>query len=317
MSMTVALALISSIHTFDPNSKCTDATFQPCSSRALANHKAVTDSFRSVYAVNQGIAQGKAVAVGRYSEDVYYNGNPWYLCTSAAAEQLYSAMYQWDKLGSVTVDATSLAFFKDLVPSISSGTYAKDSAVYKSIMSAVRTYADGYLAVVQKYTPSNGGLAEQFDKNNGSPLSAADLTWSYAAFLTATDRRASSVGPSWGESSNNVAPTTCTGTSACNAKITFNVRVTTNYGENVFVVGQLAELGNWSPDNAKPLGASKYTSSDPVWSAAIDLPASTVFEYKYIRKSASGQVTWESDPNNKFTSSSGCGSTATVNDTWR
>jgi glucoamylase len=312
-----ANSLISSIHTFDPNSKCTDATFQPCSSRALANHKAVTDSFRSVYAVNKGIAQGKAVAVGRYSEDVYYNGNPWYLCTSAAAEQLYSAMYQWDKLGSVTVDATSLAFFKDLVPSISSGTYAKDSAVYKSIVSAVRTYADGYLAVVQKYTPSNGGLAEQFDKNNGSPLSAADLTWSYAAFLTATDRRANSVGPSWGESSNNVAPTTCTGTPACNAKITFNVRVTTNYGENVFVVEQLAELGNWSPDNAKPLSASKYTSSDPLWSAAIDLPASTVFEYKYIRKSASGQVTWESDPNNKFTSSSGCGSTATVNDTWR
>jgi glucoamylase len=67
-----ANSLISSIHTFDPESNCTDATFQPCSSRALANHKAVTDSFRSVYAINEGIAQGQAVAVGRYSEDVYY-----------------------------------------------------------------------------------------------------------------------------------------------------------------------------------------------------------------------------------------------------
>jgi glucoamylase len=67
-----ANSLISSIHTFDPQSKCTDATFQPCSSRALANHKAVTDSFRSVYAINKGIPQGQAVAVGRYSEDVYY-----------------------------------------------------------------------------------------------------------------------------------------------------------------------------------------------------------------------------------------------------
>lgn len=69
-------SIISSIHTFDPQAKCTDATFQPCSSRALANHKAVTDSFRTVYGINRGIAQGRAVAVGRYAEDVYYNGNP-------------------------------------------------------------------------------------------------------------------------------------------------------------------------------------------------------------------------------------------------
>ncbi|WP_412509946.1 glycoside hydrolase family 15 protein, partial [Roseovarius sp. SYSU LYC5161] len=44
-----ANSILSSIHTFDPNSKCTDSTFQPCSSRALANHKAVVDSFRSIY----------------------------------------------------------------------------------------------------------------------------------------------------------------------------------------------------------------------------------------------------------------------------
>jgi glucoamylase len=310
-------SIISSIHTFDPASNCTDATFQPCSSRALANHKAVTDSFRSVYAINKGIAQGKAVAVGRYSEDVYYNGNPWYLATLAAAEQLYSATYQWDKLGSIVIDAVSLPFFKDILPNIAAGTYAKDSTTYTSIISGVRNYADGYVAVVQKYTPSNGGLAEQFDKNNGTPLSAVDLTWSYAAFLTATDRRAGTVGPSWGEASNNVAPSSCAGTPACNAKVTFNVRATTALGENVFVVGQLTELGSWSPGSAKALSASQYTSSDPLWSAAIDLPASTVFEYKYIKKTSGGQVVWESDPNNKFTTSSGCGSSATVNDTWR
>lgn len=310
-------SIISSIHTFDPAAACTDATFQPCSSRALANHKVVTDSFRTVYGINSGIAQGQAVAVGRYSEDVYYNGNPWYLATLAAAEQLYSAAYQWDQLSSVTVDSTSLAFFRDLVPSIATGTYAKGSSTYTSILSAVRTYADGYIAVVQKYTPSNGGLAEQFDKSSGAPLSAADLTWSYAAFLTAADRRAGTVGPTWGEPSNNTPPTSCTGTVACNAQITFNVRATTTFGENIFVVGQLTQLGNWDPNSAKPLSASKYTSSDPLWYATIDLPASTAFEYKYIRKSSSGAVTWESDPNMSFTTSAGCGSSASVNDTWR
>ncbi|KAF2999293.1 hypothetical protein E8E13_004409 [Curvularia kusanoi] len=312
-----ANSILSSIHTFDPNSKCTDATFQPCSARALANHKAVTDSFRSVYAINNGIAQGKAVAVGRYSEDVYYNGNPWYLATLAAAEQLYSALYQWDKQGAINVTSVSLGFFKDLVPSIATGTYAKGSTTYTSLTSAIKTYADGYIAVVQKYTPSNGGLAEQFDKSSGTPLSAVDLTWSYAAFLTATERRAGVVSPTWGESSNNVPPATCSGTPACNSKVTFNVQATTVYGESVFVTGQLTQLGNWSPDAAKALSAAKYTSTNPLWSASIDLPASTVFEYKYIRKSSAGVVTWESDPNRRFTTSAGCGSTSTVNDTWR
>ena len=50
-------SIISSIHTFDPEADCTDATFQPCSARALANHKAVTDSFRTIYAVNKGIQE--------------------------------------------------------------------------------------------------------------------------------------------------------------------------------------------------------------------------------------------------------------------
>jgi glucoamylase len=310
-------SIISSIHTFDPSSECTDATFQPCSSRALANHKAVTDSFRSVYAINSGIPEGQAVAVGRYSEDVYYNGNPWYLATTAAAEQLYDAMQQWKSIGSISVDDTSLPFFKDLIPSIATGKYANDSDTYDSIMSAVSSYADGYFAIVQKYTPSNGGLSEQFNKANGSPVSAVDLTWSYAAFVTATDRRAGVPGPSWGELSNNVSPTTCSGTPSCDSKITFNVRASTEFGQNVFIAGQLTQLGNWSPADAKALSADKYTDSDPLWYAEIDLPAGTVFEYKYIKKTSDGTVVWESDPNNQRTTMGECGSTETVSDTWR
>lgn len=81
-----ANTLLGSIHTFDPTAGCDDTTFQPCSPRALANHKVVTDSFRSIYKINAGIPEGKAVAVGRYAEDVYQGkaiidrnefANPW------------------------------------------------------------------------------------------------------------------------------------------------------------------------------------------------------------------------------------------------
>ena len=64
------LRILTAVHSFDSAATTCDAlTFQPCSDRALANHKVVTDSFRSIYTINRGIAAGSAVAVGRYPED--------------------------------------------------------------------------------------------------------------------------------------------------------------------------------------------------------------------------------------------------------
>lgn len=71
-----ANVILASIHSFDPALNCDAATFQPCSDRALSSHKVVVDSFRDIYSINSGIASGSAVAVGRYPEDTYYNGNP-------------------------------------------------------------------------------------------------------------------------------------------------------------------------------------------------------------------------------------------------
>lgn len=72
-----ANSLFTSIHTFDTSAECDDVTFQPCSSRALSNHKAVVDSFRLIYDVNNERGVGKAAAVGRCAEDTYQRGNPW------------------------------------------------------------------------------------------------------------------------------------------------------------------------------------------------------------------------------------------------
>lgn len=72
-----ANVILGSIHSFDPALGCDAATFQPCSDRALSSHKVIVDSFRSIYTINSGIAAGSAVAVGRYPEDTYYNGNPY------------------------------------------------------------------------------------------------------------------------------------------------------------------------------------------------------------------------------------------------
>lgn len=72
-------SVLTSINTFDPAATCDDVTFQPCSARALANHKVLIDGFRSIYGINQNRTAGRAAAVGRYTEDIFMGGNPWYI----------------------------------------------------------------------------------------------------------------------------------------------------------------------------------------------------------------------------------------------
>lgn len=161
--------MLGSLHTFNPEAGCDDTTFQPCSERAIANHKAVTDSFRKIYPINSGIAAGKAVAIGRYAEDSYYHGNPWYLCTLAAAEILYDAIYQWNRIGSLTISSISLPFFRDVYSPAAPGTYPSSSATYSSIVQAVRTYADGYVSIVVSHLSLSSDLHDSHNLRNNMP----------------------------------------------------------------------------------------------------------------------------------------------------
>lgn len=278
--------------------------------------------------------------------------NRWYLATFAAAEQLYDALYQWDRIGSLTVDGVNQAFFKDFQSNIGTGTYAKGSSQYSALTGSIKSYADGFLSIAQKYTPSDGALAEQFSKSNGAPLSAVDLTWSYAAFLSAYDRRNGKVPDSWLTNGANNLPSQCqsssqkgtyssvtvsawpTGgtssptttqsgpsTTACPTAVavTFNEKVTTAYGESIFITGSIPELGSWSTDasNRIALSADRYSTSNPVWYVSRSLPLGTSFQYKYYKVGTDGRITWENDPNRSYTVPSNCQSQAAINDSWR
>ena len=325
------------IHTFDPAAQnCDDTTFQPCSDNALANHKVVTDSFRTVFSINAGIPEGSGVGVGRYPEDTYQGGNPWYLGTMAAAEQLYDALYQWNKIGSLEVSTTSLAFFKDFLPSVTTGTYSIDSPTYTTLTSAIKTYADSYMSLVQQYTPADGSLAEQFNRNDGTPLSAADLTWSYAAFLTTVAARDGVVPASWGEPSANAPPSVCAGstatgtyitptatapllpcTRATSVAVTFNVAETTKSGEYLFLSGNITQLGDFVPQNGVSLSANDYQAEYPRWYGTVNLPAGTALEYKYVREEVDGSFTFEGGANREYVVENGCATEVQVHDTWQ
>jgi len=69
----------------------------------------------------------------------------------------------------------------------------------------------------------------------------------------------------------------------------------TQWGQNVYVVGNTVELGNWNADNAIQLDASNY----PDWASSIEIPAGTSLEWKCIKKDDSS-VEWQSGVNNSL-----------------
>jgi glucoamylase len=312
-----ANTILGPISIFDVKATCDSGTFQPCDSRSLANFKVFVDTFRNpnLYPINAGIPSNSGVAVGRYPEDVYFQGNPWYLITQGAAEFLYDAVAQWSAQRAITIDSTSLAFFQDFYPAAQVGTYkqCKKTDTFRQIVTAATAYAESFVAVAQKYTPSTGSLAEQFLKTQpGTPLSAGALTWSFASFVTMAQRRAGKYPPSW-TAAVGAVPATCAAsstkgvyapavaagapntTTSCTSNMLFIVNATTYYGENIYLVGNSSDLGKWDLDNSQPMVASNYTSQRPEWFTQITLLAGETVTYKYVRQQNCDQPSiWES-----------------------
>jgi glucoamylase len=328
--------ILGPIAIFDIDAYCDSPTLQPCHSQSLANFKVLMDTFRDLYPINAGIPEGKGVAVGRYPEDVYYGGNPWYLITTAAAEFLYDAVAQWKARHNLYVDSTSLAFFKDLYPAVTIRKYDSGNAnsPFAQIMDAVTAYADSFVEVAEKYIPSNGSLSEQFNRTTGMPMSAYDLTWSFAAFVTMSQRRSGQYPASWGSRNAVAPPATCAGTSTqgvyapataagapnvtstCQVNVVFDVNATTYYGENLYVIGNTTDLGAWDIDNALPMGAGGYTSQRPLWSVSAYLNAGESVSYQYVRQEDCNQPYIYETVNRTLTVPACGGATITTNDAW-
>ncbi|OAG04611.1 1, 4-alpha-D-glucan glucohydrolase [Paraphaeosphaeria sporulosa] len=338
-----ANTVLTSIALFDPDAVCDDTLFQPCSSRALANLKQYIDAFRTIYTINQGVSEsGAGVATGRYAEDVYFNGNPWYLTTLAVAEQLYDAIQQWSTVNTISIDDESLAFWQSVYPSAQPGSYTKGgSSNFTKLTDAVLTYADGFVETALKYTPENGALSEQYSRENGTSLSAHDLTWSYASFITMRAARLAATSDysqvsSWGSPSKLEVPTVCTPSSvkgtykpavaagapsdapSCTYLVAFNLNATTFYGENIYLFGSSSDLGDWRVSDALAGSAASYSDARPLWTFTVELPAGADLEYKFLRKEPSGEVLYEVE--NRSLEVPECGDESpgeqTVEDSW-
>lgn len=64
-------------------------------------------------------------------------------------------------------------------------------------------------------------------------------------------------------------------------QIVFHVSAETQLGENIYIVGNIPELGNWNPDNCTE---SMLNPNYPEWFLPVSVPSGTTIEFKFIKK---------------------------------
>ncbi|GLW33112.1 carbohydrate-binding module family 20 domain-containing protein [Actinoplanes regularis] len=204
-----------------------------------------------------------------------------------------------------------------VTPTSTTGTVQATFNVYASTTSGTGVYVVGSNAALGSWDTSKAVALSA----TGYPIWTSTIAVpSGSSFEYKYLKKDSSGNVTW-ESNANRAVTT--GTSAvtfnnsfgvANASatvVTFNETATTATGTNVYVVGSIGALGSWNTADAIPLSSAGY----PTWSKAVVVPQSTAFEYKYIKKDASGNVTWESGSNRSYTT--GTATSYTTSDTWK
>ena len=99
---------------------------------------------------------------------------------------------------------------------------------------------------------------------------------------------------------------TVSGGGGATCAVTFTIsNANTVMGQNLYVVGNQAALGNWTPASGFALTIQGSGANVP-WTGTISLPASTAMQYKYVKWNGSTAV-WESNQatssgNREFTS---------------
>lgn len=117
--------------------------------RVQKTQAAIEKFFAREFPINRGKAC--APLLGRYRGDRYFGGGAWYPTTLAAA-----------------------------------ALYYRRAALAGKDRSRLIGRGDAFMARLHEVTPASGALSEQIDRRTGEHRSARHLTWSHAAFVSAS-----------------------------------------------------------------------------------------------------------------------------------
>jgi glucoamylase len=147
-----------------------------------------TEPAPTAYPINTADASiGIGPCIGRYNGDEYSGssltsntGHPWVVCTCGFAQLYYELAAAINNGTPVPTDPLATTFLSQI--NVSSTSTASDAA------SAPQAAGDKMLQAVL-YHSNRYELSEQFDQSSGYEISVSNLTWSYAAFLSAVAAR--------------------------------------------------------------------------------------------------------------------------------
>jgi glucoamylase len=168
----------------------------PCTdTKLLATAAQIRDQWENpnspdYYPINGSDKAGQGIGplLGRYPGDVYdgdvndpsAGDHPWALCTCNFAQLYYTLANQIQSAQTVPLDQFSTTFFSQI--GVTAATAVAD------VITALQNAGDAMLAAVI-YHSDHLELSEQFDGVTGYEKSVRNLTWSYAAFLSAVRAR--------------------------------------------------------------------------------------------------------------------------------
>jgi glucoamylase len=181
---------------YDPNIDIVQACIYgavPCTdTRLLATAAQLRSTWADakspeVFPINLTDARaGMGPMLGRYPGDVYDGGSgglgdhPWPVCTANFAQLYYELATEVTASGKVPLDELSTEFFAQV--GVTAATTPAEAA------DALRGAADAMLRAVIFHS-DHLELSEQSDGMSGFEKSVRNLTWSYAAFLSAVRAR--------------------------------------------------------------------------------------------------------------------------------
>lgn len=188
--------LLASIHGSDEGAK-----YKPSSDKILASAATLIDEMTGLYAIDSDNGF-TTPSVGRYPSDVYDGiqssaGNPWFLCNSAMAETMHLAATEFSRADSLVVNTINRNFFSKVLSKSGGGGGGAVAVVGDSysganlsiVVDEMRGYADQYFSIQQMHVGTNMSMSEQFNRTTAAQQGARDLTWSYAAFVSAARAR--------------------------------------------------------------------------------------------------------------------------------
>ena len=142
-------------------------------------------NFYPINGADQQLSSGPVgPLLGRYPGDTYdgdtadppARDHPWPVTTANFAELYYRLAREVTSTGTVPLDSLSAAFFSQI--GVGASTTPKDAAA------SLESHGDQMLQALL-YHSDHLELSEQFDATSGFEKSVSDLSWSYAAFLSA------------------------------------------------------------------------------------------------------------------------------------